>query len=155
MMASRVVIEHKINANTVYRFPESACLACLTELGQIILVRQFRSVHDLETIELPGGKIIDGETPAESAVREFMEETGLEASQPKHLFTLDMDLSVSIHKTHVFVARAVIPLHVPSSVMLISMDEALAKINSGAITHAPTVAAIERLASNNGTFTNS
>jgi len=153
-MAGRVVIEHKIKDDTIYRFPESACLACLTEAGQIILVRQFRYVHDIETIELPGGKIIEGEAPAEAAVREFMEETGLEASQPRHLFTLDMDLSVSIHKTHVFFTRTTIPPHVSRNVVLISMEDALAKINSGDITHAPTVAAIERLASNKKTFTN-
>ncbi|MBZ4022206.1 hypothetical protein CKO11_07015 [Rhodobacter sp. TJ_12] len=154
MMAKRVVVEHKIKSDTVYRFPESACLACLTDIGQIILVRQFRSVHAIETIELPGGKVMDGEAPAEAAAREFMEETGLEASKPKHLFTLDMDLSVSIHKTHIFVARATIPPHLSSSVVLTSMEEALAKINSGAITHAPTVAAIERLACNKRSFTN-
>lgn len=153
-MAGRVLIEHKIEEDTIYRFPESACLACLTEAEQIILVRQYRHVHHIETIELPGGKIIEGETPLEAAIREFMEETGLKASQPRHLFTLDMDLSVSIHKTHVFIARTAIPPHVSRNVVLIPLEEALAKINSGAITHAPTVAAIERLAPNKKTFTN-
>lgn len=57
-----------------------AILAVLQQDGapaKTILVKQFRPPVGSYTIELPAGLIDDGETPAEAAVRELREETGL------------------------------------------------------------------------------
>lgn len=56
-----------------------ACIAALTEQGEIYLVRQFRYAFGEELWELPAGKLEPGEDPLEAARRELAEECGLTA----------------------------------------------------------------------------
>lgn len=51
-------------------------IAELRASGEIILIRQYRPPADKYVLEFPAGLIDDGETPAETAVRELLEETG-------------------------------------------------------------------------------
>ena len=55
-------------------------LAVTTD-GRIPLVRQFRPALNRYTLELPGGLLEAGETPARRAVLELEEETGFRATQ--------------------------------------------------------------------------
>ena len=48
----------------------------LTTDGDVVFVRQFRPGRAEEILEIPGGVMDNGETPAETAVRELREETG-------------------------------------------------------------------------------
>ena len=48
---------------------------------EIVVVRQSRPGADSRTLELPSGKIEDGETPEEAAVRELAEECGIAAAR--------------------------------------------------------------------------
>jgi len=50
---------------------------CLHECGDIVLVRQFRPILEVTTLEFPGGLRDGDEAPALSAQREVEEETGL------------------------------------------------------------------------------
>jgi 8-oxo-dGTP pyrophosphatase MutT (NUDIX family) len=50
---------------------------CMHEDGDMILVRQFRPVVEVTTLELPGGLREGNDDPALSACREVEEETGL------------------------------------------------------------------------------
>jgi ADP-ribose pyrophosphatase len=56
--------------------PQIVTVFCLTEDRQVVLVRQFRPGPGEVLMEMPGGVIEPGETPAAAAARELLEETG-------------------------------------------------------------------------------
>ena len=62
-----------------YFVTQNSTKACLliVHQGSVLLVRQYRFLVDRPVWEVPGGKVEDGENPAESAVRECEEETGI------------------------------------------------------------------------------
>ena len=51
----------------------------LTPDQQVVLIRQFRVGANEVCLEIPGGMVDPGETPAEAAARELAEETGYTA----------------------------------------------------------------------------
>ena len=55
------------------------CIAALDEQDRILLVSQFRYPYQKEIIELPAGKIEQGEDPRECGIRELWEECGCTA----------------------------------------------------------------------------
>lgn len=54
--------------------------------GKILLVKQFRYPYKEITLELPAGKLNEGETPEQTAIRELEEEGGIIAGRVKKLF---------------------------------------------------------------------
>lgn len=53
----------------------------VTDDGEVLMVRQFRYAVGEELLEIPAGKIEDGEMPEECAKRELSEETGCTAGR--------------------------------------------------------------------------
>jgi ADP-ribose pyrophosphatase len=76
------------NGNTTYRevvtHPGATCVLPLAA-GRITLVQQYRKPVEQGLWEIPAGKLEEGEDPLESAHRELVEETGLEAQQMRFL----------------------------------------------------------------------
>ncbi|PWT98383.1 MAG: NUDIX hydrolase [Terriglobia bacterium] len=62
------------------RLPDYAAVVALTDDQRVLLVRQYRPAVERHTLELPSGIVDPGETPAEAAARELLEETGYTAS---------------------------------------------------------------------------
>ncbi|MEM1312384.1 MAG: NUDIX hydrolase [Patescibacteria group bacterium] len=63
----------------IFHVLETADVALVLALDkdkQVILVKQFRAGPKIETLELPAGKVDEGEEPLNSAKRELLEETG-------------------------------------------------------------------------------
>ena len=58
--------------------PGGAC-ALYVEEGKVALVKQYRYVYGEEVVELPAGKLEQGEDPKLAALRELEEETGISA----------------------------------------------------------------------------
>ncbi|MBR4296161.1 MAG: NUDIX hydrolase, partial [Clostridia bacterium] len=55
----------------------AVCVLPLTDDGDVICVRQFRYAHGEMVLEIPAGKLEEGdEDPREAALRELSEETG-------------------------------------------------------------------------------
>lgn len=67
--ASREVVHHHGGVSVV----------ALDEKGRLLLVRQFRFAAGKELLEIPAGKLEQGEDPMAAAARELEEETGYQA----------------------------------------------------------------------------
>ena len=58
-------------------------VVALTANDELVMVEQYRQGTNLIELELPGGMIDPGETPAETAPRELREETGYAGDAPE------------------------------------------------------------------------
>jgi ADP-ribose pyrophosphatase len=76
----------KMNRSVV-RHAGSAVMMAVDEKNRILLVRQYRLPAGQLMWELPAGKVDEGETVAQAAKRELIEETGLRAKKWKKLTT--------------------------------------------------------------------
>lgn len=64
----------------------AVCVLPLTDDGDVICVRQFRYAHGEMVLEIPAGKLEEGdEDPREAALRELSEETGATCRSLKYL----------------------------------------------------------------------
>lgn len=74
--AYREIIEHN----------GAVAMVAVTDQGNIVLVRQYRYAFGKALLEIPAGKIDEGETdPAKTAARELREETGYTAENVVYL----------------------------------------------------------------------
>lgn len=56
--------------------------------GKILLVKQFRYPYKEELYEIPAGKLNEGETPEQTAIRELEEEGGIRTNAVEKLFDI-------------------------------------------------------------------
>jgi ADP-ribose pyrophosphatase len=81
----------------------------VVEGGELVAVRQTRPGSNSRTLELPSGKIEDGETPAVAAARELAEECGLAAAELNEIGTFWAAPAYSTELVHVFEASGLTP----------------------------------------------
>jgi 8-oxo-dGDP phosphatase len=86
---------------------QAAAVIPIRDDGKILLIDHYRLFTDTRGWEAPAGKIDDGETPAQAAARELMEETGHHASSYQYLGRFHPSNGSSNQVFHVFVARGV------------------------------------------------
>lgn len=78
----KVTVRGREFTRDVVDHPGSVCVLALTTEDRIIFVRQFRPGIGRMSLELPGGRLREGEAPEDAARREMEAETGV---RPKGL----------------------------------------------------------------------
>jgi ADP-ribose pyrophosphatase len=138
----------QIATRDIVRHKGASAVIPVTADNEIILVRQYRKPNEMVSIEIPAGKLDDGEDPCDCAVRELEEETGYKANHIEKLFSMHSTPGFSDEILHIYIARDLIPGDANPdedefiSSFSVSMDEAVAMIKRGQITDGKTISAI-------------
>lgn len=101
---TREVVEH----------PDAVAIVALDDAGRVALVRQYRHPLGTALLEIPAGTLdVEGESPADAAVRELAEEVGLATDGLVALGGLWNSAGWSDERTELFLARRTWPAPAP------------------------------------------
>lgn len=115
----------------------------VTADGRVVMVRQYRHGLGHTTLEIPGGMLDPGESPADTAARELLEETGWRAGSVELLGTVSPNPALFGNRLHSFVATGCEQVadvvnddteH--TTVELVRVEDIDAKLLAGEIDHA-------------------
>ena len=73
--------------------------------GSVLLVRQYRLLISGLSLEVPGGRVDEGETPEAAAIRECTEETRILCRDVKPLVSFQPGLDTAQNPTHLFYTK--------------------------------------------------
>jgi ADP-ribose pyrophosphatase len=138
----------KPGTHTIVRLKAGVSVLALDDEGQVHLTREFHYGVGRETIEVVSGGIDAGEDPLETARRELSEELGIEAREWTDLGVCDPFTSVVVSPTRLFLARGLTfgatSLEGTERIgrVAVTLEESLAMVFDGRITHAPSCLAI-------------
>jgi len=89
----------------IVRHPGAVAVVPVTDDGDVLLVRQYRGPVDRELLEIPAGtRDVDGESPADTARRELLEEVGVHARRIELLGTMLNSPGFCDEQTHLYLA---------------------------------------------------
>ena len=121
----------------------------ITPAGDVVMVRQYRHGLDDFTIEIPGGMVDPGETPAQAAGRELLEETGYRAAEIVPLGGINPNPALFGNTLHAFVGRNVEWVEdvrnestEETHVEVVSPAELRRLVRTGAVNHALVITAL-------------
>lgn len=114
-----------------------------------LMVHQWRHGTEEMSIEFPGGVMDSGESPAKSAQRELVEETGYQSKSLIHLASISPNPAIMNNHCHIFCAKDLIntkELHLDNdeylTVSTIPATEVCASMGKGLYNHGLMAAAL-------------
>ena len=75
----------KQSKRELVKHPGAVAIIPITSEGKIVMVKQFRKPLEKEIIEIPAGKLEEGELPEVTARRELEEETGYTTNELEYI----------------------------------------------------------------------
>ena len=136
----------------VIQHPGGAAALPVREDGQLILIRQFRPAAQAYILEVPAGRLEEGETAAGCVDREIQEEIGYRAAKIDSLGFVYSSVGFCTEKIHLFVASGLTPCATalePDEFIepvIMTLDDALEMIDRGEIIDAKTQITLLRYA---------
>lgn len=138
----------RISVREVVVHPGAVAIVPLLDDGRVILVRQYRHAVGRVLTEVPAGTLHPDETPEECALRELQEEIGYTADRLERLTAFHLAPGYSTELIHLFLATGLQPAESEKDedelleLVVMPLDEAVAKIFDGSIQDAKSVAAL-------------
>jgi len=136
--AKREIVEH---SGAIAAVP-------LLDNGSVMLVRQYRQAASGPLLEIPAGGVNSGEDIDDCVRRELMEEIGLAPGEVQRLFSMFVAPGYSCEQIHVYLARDFAKKKTKGdddefiNTEILTLDEALAKIDDGEIRDAKSIAGL-------------
>ena len=134
----------------IINHPGAVAIIALTENNRLLVVEQYRKALERSIIEIPAGKLEQGEEPIVTARRELEEETGFTTDSLEFVQAFATSPGFADEVIHVFVAKNLKKLEVPVALdedefvelMEVSLEEAEAMMADGRIYDAKTAFAV-------------
>lgn len=95
----------KTATRELVRHPGVVAVLPLTKDGKMIVVEQYRKPLERSIVEIPAGKLEQGEDPLQCAHRELKEETGFTANQISHLCSFYTSPGFADELLHLYIAE--------------------------------------------------
>ncbi len=120
----------------------------LTADGKVIFVKQFRFGIKEFSLEIPGGMLDDGDTPAGAASRELLEETGFVGDEPEFLGFVHPNPAIHTNRCYTYLIKNAVFKKLPEQdstedveVEIVPLADIPKLIHDAMITHALVIAA--------------
>ena len=106
------VTARRVNENVHYFLekPDAVRILLYDSDRSLVLLERFQPSTQRKSLELPGGRIDDGETPLTAVIRETREETGFDLPTAEKLLTLKPAAQILSERVHVFHHQTRTPL---------------------------------------------
>lgn len=131
--------------------PEWMNVIPLTPDNEVVLVEQYRYGIEEPTLELPGGMVDTGETHAQTAKRELLEETGYSGDDWEYLGKVSSNPAFLTNYTHLYVAKNCqktkeqeLDGNERINVHTLPLDDFLEMVKDGTVHHSLVVAAVAK-----------
>jgi ADP-ribose pyrophosphatase len=132
--------------------PGAVCMIPVADDGRLLFVTQYRHAAGRRLLELPAGTLEPGEKPLEAAIRELQEEVGFRPDEAEPIGGLFVAPGYTTEFIHLFVCTKLEESVLDGDededieVERLTLDEALAAIESGEICDAKSVIGVLRYA---------
>ena len=137
-LAIREIVEHS----------ECICVVPMDDQNNVILVRQYRKPLEGHILEVPAGRMDEGEGSEEAALRELQEEIGYTADSLKHLSSFWTAPGFCTELMHAYLATGLRPSSLEPDddediqVVTVPLDGVPEMIRQGQITDAKSIASL-------------
>ena len=136
--------DEKDGQHVVVAMKPGVCVLAMDEEDNVYLTSEFHYGVGRYSLEAVSGGIEPGENPDETARRELQEEIGLVAMDWEHVGTVDPFTTIVVSPVRLYIVRGLskAPTNPEGTeqieTVVMPLNEAIEKVNSGEITHAPT-----------------